>query len=357
MTARWFAHLDAHIATGQVAVEAESAELLGELLKLEPEQRWCLLLRRDPRLARLVAVDYRRLLTLMVELESGAIAAAPIPPQPCIDHASAPLALPYLEPTSPKGARRILWPLGLSLLALTGAAGGMWLSSQDGRQHLSHLGQTAQTWWRTRNVTGADREGALAWQILDSEHQRRAMVAFVVLETLSRKLADGQPFATELAALNRLWPEPAQLAFLDALAAQDPAEPVALRAELARLNADLTRQRGEWTQLAQYGRLSPADYAARVQPLETLRDQAEAALTQAGQGAWRAALEALPEVEDPAYRNWRERVQRWLETQDAVSELARQAWSQWTSGLPNAPPPNSPQPDTLQAGTPKAPPS
>ena len=338
MNARWLAHLDSHIATGQVAVEAESAQLLSELLKLEPEQRWCLLLRRDPRLARLVAVDYRRLLTLMVDLEASALAAAPAPPQPCIADASAPLALPYLAPPSPRGPRRIVWPLGLSLLALTGAASGLWLSSQDGQHRLSRLGQETRTWWRTLDGgTGAHRETEGTRPILDSERQRRAMAAFVVLETLSRKFAEGQPFATELAALNRIWPDPAQLAFLEPLAARDTAEPVALRAELTRLNAELIRQRGEWTQLAQFGRVSPADYAAHMQTLETLRDQADAALTQASQGAWRAALDAVAEVEDPAYRNWRERVARWLEARDAVAELVRQAWAQWTSDLPDVP--------------------
>ena len=337
MNARWLAHLDAHIATGQVAVEAASAELLSELLKLEPEQRWCLLLRRDPRLARLVAVDYRRLLTLMVELEASALAAAPLPPQPCIADTSAPLALPVLAPPPLWRSRRILWPLGLSLLALTGAASGLWLSSQEGQHRLSRLEQEAQTWWRTLDSASANPAAEGTRRILDNERQRRAMVAFVMLETLSRKLAEGQPFAAELVALHRIWPDPAQLAFLEPLAARDTAEPVALRAELTRLNADLTRQRGEWTQLAQFGRVSPADYAARLQTLETLRDQADAALTQASQGAWRAALDAVAEVEDPAYRHWRERVARWLEARDAVAELVTQAWAQWTSDLPDVP--------------------
>ncbi|WP_295586131.1 hypothetical protein [uncultured Lamprocystis sp.] len=181
MNSRWIAHLDAHIATGQIAAEAESAETLSWLLKLEPEQRWYLVLSRDPRLKRLVAGDYRRLLILMVQLESAALA--------------------------------------------------------------------------------------------------------------------------------------------------DIAEPLALCTELERLNAGLTQGRNAVLQLAQE-RQSPSGYDAHAQAIESLRDQAEAALTQVRQGAWRAALHVLWEVTDPAYREWRERLARWLAARETVSELAHQTGAQ-----------------------------
>lgn len=328
MTSRWFAHLDAHIATGQVAVEAESAELLSELLQLEPEQRWCLVLRRDPRLVRLVPTDYRRLLTLMVELETSALAAAPIPPQPCTESRSKQLALPAPQsfvPHPPGRARRIAW-----FLAFAVVVSGLSLLSETGQRTLARFNLAQMAWWPT-----SSHDAELA-------RQQQAMTAFVVLETLSKKLAEGQSFADELAVLKKVWPDPVQLAFLDPLVAPDAITPLTLRAELARLNATAAQQRDESARSARSGYPALGNYYGRVQTLDTLHTQADTALTQVSRDDWRAALESLREVTDPAYRAWCERAEYWLAVREAVSSLARQAWSQWTTDLPNlatAPPP------------------
>jgi len=62
----WKARLDHLIADGEQATYLESREILEALLEQSPEERWKIILARDPRLERLVTSDYQWLLKITV---------------------------------------------------------------------------------------------------------------------------------------------------------------------------------------------------------------------------------------------------------------------------------------------------
>ena len=345
MDTRWLAQIDSHISAGQVAAEAESAELLSWLLKLEPEQRWCLTLNRDKRLERLSASDYRRLLALMVEHAAQALAEAPLPPRPCLEDLP---ALPVPVDGTAERSQRQLRPRRVILWAtLAGFAtlGAQWLITQDGAQRLLDLGHRIAS--LPRSLAGEQRHLAAIDERLDQEHQATErllglMTARGALETLERRFATGDPFTHELAALERVWPTPDQLAPLQALAATGGPTPERLRGDLERLHQGLTTRHESLTIEARSGRISRDQYYARLQSLSTLRTQGEAALAAVRRGDWTEALQVMRTLDDPDYRAWQTKASAWLEAQTRVSDLSRQIWSQWLQALPPTPVVDSP---------------
>jgi hypothetical protein len=339
MDTRWLAHIDSHIAAGQVAAEAESAELLSWLLKLEPEQRWCLTLNRDRRLERLSAADYRRLLSLMVEHEAQALTDAPQPPRPCLDE---PLALPVPVPQDAPVARtRPTRHLGrvIAWLALAGIAtlALFWLTRQDGAQRLAEFGrQVASLPQSLANEQRrlADIDERVTRETQATERLQRLLTARGALETLERKLETGEPYASELATLERIWPAPEQLAPLTALAATGSATPEILCERLERLQHGLTARRDALFQEARAGRVGRDQYYARLQSLSTLHTQGEAALAAARRDDWKDALQALSTSTESDYRDWLDQAVVWLEARTRASDLSRQIWSQWLEAQP-----------------------
>jgi len=351
MEPRWLSYLDAHIARGMVATEAESADTLSWLLKLEPEQRWCLLLRRDPCLKRLVADDYRRILTLMVELEADALSEASSSTEPCVDPGSLPssehrfmIASPHQEQESNLGRRSIArsrtTPWILTALTLVGAAAGLWLFVQQEGHRVQALAQTTAALQGDveRRLTELDQvQRQVIAGVRDMDRQRRATQSLLALSDLSEKLAAGQPFASELTALEAVWSEPAQLDFLKPLAEQGIATPATLVAELIRLNETLDQRNStRFARRAPYGATSAYPYAtypafAATGVQQQARSQAGTkALEQARAGNWQAAIDTLRQRGDTLYRDWIERVGRWLATYRQVADLRQRLWS-WGS--------------------------
>ncbi|SDX83211.1 hypothetical protein SAMN05421644_11517 [Allochromatium warmingii] len=337
MDSRWIAHLDSQIAAGQVAAEAESAELLSWLLKLEPEQRWCLVLSRESRLERLSAADYRRLLALMVEHEAGALTAAPPNADACLDELpTTALPVPFaariadpprLLPPPSASAVRPRWLLRGSLAAMVLGV-GYWLTFHAGAQRLLEAGH-----WL------AGLEARMTHETQSNARLERLLTTRGALETLERKLTSGEPFAAELTALQRLWPTPAQLAPLHALAASGRPTPEQLRARLERLQHSTLSQQDAALQAARSGQLAPDQYYARLQTLTTQRTQGETALTAAQRGDWTAAQRAVQRVEDADYQTWQAQVGAWLATQTLMDTLLQQLWSAWlddTNATPTA---------------------
>ncbi|MBB1076283.1 hypothetical protein HUU62_17905 [Rhodoferax sp. 4810] len=322
--------LDAHIAIGQVATEAESAEMLSWLLKLEPEQRWCLLLSRDPRLLHLVAGDYRRLLTLMVELESAALHTAAAPP--CASAESSPPLLALPNPFTPPPSHWHWRSIAVSTVVLVSAT-GFWLTTPGGQDHWQQWRSAISHIWNA-----PVNQSTPAPAVTVAERQRQALVAFVLVETIAKKLAEGQAFAPELAALRTIWPGAAQLEPLLPFAAPVVPTPAALRDELARLNAKLTQQHSDLITAAQTGRLNWADFYAQLPLLEQRRTPAEAALSQVRDGNWSAATATLAAHPDAGYQAWRAQVTRWLDAQQVVTQLVTVAWSQHDWSAPAAAP-------------------
>lgn len=345
MDTRWLAHIDSHISAGQIAAEAESAELLSWLLKLEPEQRWCLALNRDKRLDRLSAADYRRLLSLMVEHEAQALTDAPSPPSPCLEDLSA-LPVPVDEPMErsrrqPRPRRVMVW------VALSGFAtlGALWLTTQGGAHRLIDLGHQIAS--LPRSLESEQRHLAAIDERLSQERQtterlQGLMTARGALETLERKLATGDPFTSELAALERVWPTPAQLAPLRAWAPTGGPTPERLREDLERLHQGLTKRHESLMLEARSGRLSRDQYYARLQSLSTLHTQGKAALAAVRQGDWTEAIQSMETLDDPDYRAWQAEASAWLEARTLVGELSRQIWSQWLQASPSTPVADSP---------------
>jgi hypothetical protein len=388
MDSLWLAHLDAHIATGQVATEAESAETLTWLLKLESEQRWCLLLRRDPRLERLLPNDYRRLLTLMVELEPAAMARAAAPPHPCLEEASesppewrerglpgrqislkdtalegtlrhpittypqtTPSHAVTIERSSRSGLRTLGWFVVLMLLGTS--AFGIWRFSLDAEHRLASL--TQETLSLGENVesklkTLHDINQRVTQEVRESERQRQSTLAFLSLRALSGKVRTGQPFSAELAALQAVWPESALLVSLEPYAKQGIPQPTTLLEELGRLNESLNARYRELLERRVPGRISIGNPYERFQidierkQTEALQQTAANTLALAQQGNWQGARDALRGVDDPGYRAWRERVSTSLAAYDQVSDLLQLIWSHWASAVATSPSPRMTQP-------------
>jgi hypothetical protein len=388
MDSLWLAHLDAHIATGQVATEAESAETLTWLLKLEPEQRWCLIMRRDPRLECLLPNDYRRLLTLMVELEPAAMARAAAPPQPCLEESSesppewrersrpgrqislkdtalegtlrhpsvaypqtAPNHAMTVEQSSRSGLQALAW---LAVPMVLGAGGfGIWQFSLDAEHRLASLtqetlslGENVES--KLRNLQDIDRR--VTQEVRESERQRQSALAFLSLGALSRKVRTGQPFSAELAALQAVWPESASLASLKPYAKKGIPEPAALLEELGRLNEALNARYRELVERGAPGWSGMGNPYARFQTAierkqtEALQQTAANTLALARQGDWQGARDTLRWVDDPGYRSWRERVSKSLATYEQVSDLLQRFWSQWATAIAAPSSPQSIQP-------------
>lgn len=353
MEPRWLSYLDAHIARGMVATEAESADTLSWLLKLEPEQRWCLLLRRDPCLKRLVADDYRRILTLMVELEADALSEASASTEPCVDPGSVPalehrfmIAPSHQEQESILGrrsnARSRPTPWILTVLTLVGSAAGLWLFVQHEGHRVEALADTTVALQGNveRRLTDLDQ---VHRQVLagmrDIDRQRYATQSFLVLSDLSEKLTAGQPFVSELTALEAVWSEPAQLDFLKPLAEQGIATAATLISELSRLSATLDqRNSARFDRRNPYGPASAYPYATypvfAATGVQQARSQAGTkALEQAREGKWQVAIDTLRKSGDSVYRDWIERVGRWLVTYRQVADLRQSVWSRGTANL------------------------
>jgi len=361
--AQWLAELNAQIADGRMATEAESAEILSWLLKLEPAQRWCLLLRRAPCLKRLVDGDYQRILTLMVELESAALMSAPSPPEPCIDPAVEPLPhhADVAKPLLPLGLSSRLFSVGaqaqtafdadlrtlaeqmsrvraqakfwiaLTLILAGSTAAGIWLFSRHEAHPLAAMVQEVGSLWGTTESpqdASKDRVG----------RQRQSLLAFLAWTELSRKLQTGQPFVDELEAFKAAGTDSAQVTTLAALAAQGVPASSVLLIELSQLNEGLDAHYQRL--LAQRG-YRPWSYplAGELQQLKALRQSAASGLAQAQQGDWRAAIERLREVElsgyresyREGYRDWCERARRWATAEQAMIDLRQRVWSELTN--------------------------
>ncbi|EXJ12656.1 hypothetical protein [Imhoffiella purpurea] len=351
MDPRWLTYLDAHIARGLVATEAESAETLSWLLKLEPEQRWCLMLKRDPCLKRLVADDYRRVLTMMVELEADSLAAAPGADEPCVESGSGlslksrgMISLASSRGSAAYGGRRAFasprlmsWAL---VLVLAGSAAGIWWLARHQGQRLETLADEAhalQEDVETRLVSLDRTHRQVTRDLGEIERQRRATQSFLALSAVSEKLSAGQAFSAELAALEAVWPEPGQLDFLEPLAEQGIAEPEGLISELARLNETLEQRNAPRFAPSPYGPALSNPYAAYPgfarapsgpHRADAARQAGLTALSQARRGDWQAALDSLSQTSDPAYRDWSERVSRWLAIRRQFSDLRKRIWSQ-----------------------------
>ncbi|MFD2110734.1 hypothetical protein [Thiorhodococcus fuscus] len=351
MEPRWLSYLDAHIARGMVATEAESADTLSWLLKLEPEQRWCLLLRRDPCLKRLVADDYRRILTLMVELEADALSEASTSTEPCVDPGSLPssehrfmIAPLHQEQESSLGRRSTArlrpTPWILTALTLVGAAAGLWLFVQHEGHRVQDLAQTTVALQGNveRRLTELDQvHRQVVAAVRDIDRQRHATQSLLALSDLSEKLTAGQPFVSELAGLEAVWSEPAQLEFLKPLAEQGIATPATLISELTRLNETLDQRNSvRFDRRTPYGPASAYPYypAFAATGVQQARSQAGTkALEQARAGHWQAAIDILRKHGDSVYRDWIERVGRWLATYRQLADLRQRVWSRGSDGL------------------------
>lgn len=251
MKGHWLTRLQSHIAAGRIAAEAESAETLSWLLKLEPEQRWCLTLNRDACLARLSAADYRRLLALMVEYEPAALMAAPMPPQPCLAN------LPQLPaPASNPKRRRAPW-LMVSLILLLATAIPL--------------------------------------------HWERAVRAWEQLN-LSMPTATGAPHAGGLDPLlaARLQQTLAMQQVIDTLQQQFGAQ-AAVQETLTGLQQDLATRKAQLAQDVYAGRLHMEVYHQRLRELEQVRTQSDQALT-----ASQAMREQLAVLTRKLWSDWLE---------------------------------------------------
>ncbi|NEX18246.1 MAG: hypothetical protein C1943_16960 [Halochromatium sp.] len=353
--AHWLAELNAQIADGRMATEAESAEILSWLLKLEPAQRWCLLLRRAPCLKRLVDGDYQRILTLMVELESAALMAAPSPPQPCVDPAVEPVAdaagvaKPLLrlglssrlfsvdaqgrstfdsdlrtlaEQMSRVRAQSKFW-IALTLILAGSTAAGIWLFSRHEAHPLEAMVQEIGSLWGATESPQHASKGLAG-------RQHQSLLAFLAWTELSRTLQTGQPFVDELEAFKAAGTDSAQVTELEALAEQGVPASSVLLIELSHLNEALdARYQG----VLEHLRYRPWSYplSAELKQLETLRQSAASGLAQAQQGDWQAAIDRLREIERPGYQDWCERAQRWATAEQAITDLRQRVWSELTT--------------------------
>ena len=381
----WSSRLNALIVEGQAARMADSSEVLGQFLTLTAEERWNALLGRDPRLERLLPEDYQRLLLLTMEPRVEPNSA---PPRviPLLPGAS----LPEVEPARQqrRANQRLSLLLSLLLVAMAGLLTAIWLRPVPERVDLRRLEDRIDALSRTLptataaalppltrspaspaavtavtvasdaqlRAVQAEQQQLLRQlqaesrgeqqQLLNALQQsaameratvRRAILTLQALERLTTRFDAGNPYRTELHALQALWPQPEQLQSLHQQAASGIASRTTLATELRSLLRDYRSQREalqqHWMMIWLPSWSIPDDQRQTLQRLRSEEDQIEAALQSLRDGDLATAIERLGKPLQLALQRMQQRMQQRLRLEMQLAELSALAWQRVTRAI------------------------